>query len=282
MLDVAVAADSNANRSTGDRFIDTVIAPFELDPDARGQEAPALGVSGEAWSRDPILGMNLLTRGGGRADLYLGKSRFNDLQLSLSSGPELQLGRARIRPAATYERRWYGGDRYSKGYGASMSLVSAISDQAQLQAEGSVVRQSIHPNPAQDGTRYALSLALDRSFDADTSGRVALRGAILDARVAPESLRQGGADALLAHVMDNATIFAQAGYTRTDGRAPQLLFGKTRHDDRFDLIAGLLAHRYEFSGFTPIARVIATVSSSNIALYEYRRVRIEFGLTREF
>jgi tetratricopeptide (TPR) repeat protein len=281
-LDMVVAADSNANRSTGDRFIDTVIAPFELDPDARGQDAPALGISGEAWSRDPLLGVTLLTRAGARGDFFLGKSQFNDVQLSLSSGPELQIGPSRLRPAATYERRWYGGDRYSKGYGAAINWLRPLGSQGQLQADASVVRQSIQPNAALDGTRYAVSLSLDRNFTTDTSGRIAARGALLDARAKPESLRQGGVDALLAHVMDNATVFAQAGYTRTDGRAPQFLFGKTRHDDRFDLIAGVLAHEYEFGGFTPLARLIATVSRSNIALYDFRRVRIEFGLSREF
>ncbi|HKT14895.1 MAG TPA: surface lipoprotein assembly modifier [Allosphingosinicella sp.] len=281
-IDIAIAADSNINRSTNDKYVDTVIAPFELDPDARGQSGIAVSLGGEAYSRDRILGTTLLTRAGARGDFFLGKKRFNDIQLSVTSGPEIATGIGRIRPALVHERRWYGGRAYSAGYGAALNWLAAPGAKSQLQIDVSAVRQSIRRNAFLDGTRYAASATYDHGFTPETSARFALRGAILDAKARPESLHQAGADMVVAHVFAAATIFAQAGYTRTQGLAPLALFGKTRRDDRIDLAAGLIARGLAFRGFAPLVRLIYTDSRSNLALYDYRRARVEFGLTREF
>ena len=45
-VELTAGPDSNVNRSTGSQFIDTIIAPFQLDADARRQSA--LGFSGSA------------------------------------------------------------------------------------------------------------------------------------------------------------------------------------------------------------------------------------------
>ena len=145
--------DSNINRSTSSQYIDTVIAPFELDPDARGQSGLGFSLGGQAWSRDSLLGGTLLTRTGAHGDFFA-KGRFNDVQLVLSSGPELNFGLGRLRPALTHERRWYGGDRYSKGVGASLNWLTLRSASAQVEIDGSVIRQSINNNVFLDGYRY--------------------------------------------------------------------------------------------------------------------------------
>ncbi|MDB5698114.1 MAG: hypothetical protein JWN69_918 [Alphaproteobacteria bacterium] len=281
-FEVAVGADSNANRSTSDKFIDTVIAPFELTADARGQRAIGIGLSGEAYSRDMMLGATLLTRLGASADIFPAKTRFDDVQLSLTSGPELTIHRGRLRPAFAYERRWYGGDRYSQGYGGSINWLMPIGTKGQLQLDASLVRQEIRRNPLLDGERYTLSATYDHSLTPHTSVRLTARGAALDAAIRPESLRQEGADLLVVHDLAEVTLFGQAGYTRTDGRAPILLFGRTRGDDRFDAVAGLVAHRLAIGGFVPLVRFSYTHSRSNVALYDYRRARLDFGVTREF
>jgi hypothetical protein len=144
------------------------------------------------------------------------------------------------------------------------------------------LRQSIRRNAVLDGYRYAVSVAFDHSFTPETSARIAVRGAALDAAVLPESLRQIGGDALMAHIFDFGTVFAQAGYTGIWGRAPLALFGKTRKDDRIDLSAGIIANALEYRGFVPLLRFIYTNSKSNLALYDFGRARLELGLSREF
>jgi tetratricopeptide (TPR) repeat protein len=281
-IEMALGIDSNVNRSTADKFISTIIAPFELLPDARRQAGIGVSLSGEGYSRDRILGATWLTRIGASGELFAGKSRFNDVQASLTSGPELAAGAGRIRPAFVYERRWYGGDRYSEGYGGGVNWLTPAGARGQLQLDASIVRQAINDNRVLDGERYALAASYDHIFSPRTSARMTLRGAALDAAVRPESLRQGGADALVAHDLSPMTLFAQIGYTRTEGRAPIFLFGRTRADDRFDAIAGAVVHRLAIGGFVPLARITYTHSRSNIALYDYRRARFDLGLTRQF
>jgi tetratricopeptide (TPR) repeat protein len=281
-IDLVSGRDSNVNRATSAEYVDTVIAPFELDPDAREQSGVGLGIGGEAWSRNDLLGTTWLTRVGAYGDLFFGKSRFNDVQLSLTSGPELAASFGRLRPALVHERRWYGGDSYSVGYGGSVNWLTDLNPASQFQVDASVVRQSIRNNAFLDGWRYALTAAYDRRLNSETFGRVVARGTALDAEVLPESLRQFGGDTLLAHQFGFATVFASAGYTRTRARAPVPLFGRTRSDHRFDLGAGIILNVLEVGGFSPLARITYTNSSSNLELYDYRRARLDFGFTREF
>jgi hypothetical protein len=48
------------------------------------------------------------------------------------------------------------------------------------------------------------------------------------------------------------------------------------------MIGGAIFNRAKVAGFTPLVRVTRSDSSANIALYEYRRTRLDFGVTRSF
>ena len=280
-IEITAGPDSNVNRSTGSQFIDTVIAPFELDPDARRQSGFGISAGLEGYSRDPIGKADLLTRGGVQANLFPGKGRFNDIQAYAGTGPEFTTRIGRVRPAATIERRWFGGDPYSFGYGGGLSLITQPTSQSQLEIDASIVRQNIEQNDGQDGTRYAAVATWDQQWDKDTTSRFNLRGAILDAKARPESLRQGGAEAVLAQNFSFGSAFASLSYTKTHGYEPFALFGKTRDDDRVDFSTGLVARR-TWAGFAPLARLSLTRSWSNIALYEFKRARLDIGVTRGF
>ena len=280
-LEATVGPDSNVNRSTSSLFIDTIIAPFELDPDARRQSALGFTGSLRGYSRDRIGGITLLTDAGLRADLST-KPRFNDVQLALDSGPEFLLGKMQVRPAALYERRWFGGDLFSSGVGGQLELLAPLGAKAQISLTGSYLHQDVAKNSGQDGWRTALGIDLTRALNAATTARATLRYAALNARVNPESLRQAGAGLLLAHQSRSLTLFGEADYTRTHGIEPQFLFGKTRRDHRWDLTAGAIFNRAGVAGFTPLMRVTHSDSRANIALFDYRRTRLDVGVTRSF
>ena len=281
-IEITAGPDSNVNRATGGRFVDTVIAPFELDADARRQSGFGVMAGLEGYSRDRLGdSVNLLTRGGIRGDLFVGKSLFNDVQFYAGTGPEFSSKMGRIRPALTLERRWFGGDRYSSGVGGTLSWVSTPSPKSQIELDASIVRQAIHNNAVLDGTRYAAALTYDRALDGDTTARFNLRGAILDAKEKAEGLRQLSSQVIVAHDFGFANLFGDAGFTKTQGRGELQLFGKTRNDDRIDLGAGIVARR-TFSGFAPVLRLTHSRSWSNIEIYDFTRTRLDVGLTRQF
>jgi hypothetical protein len=280
-VELTAGPDSNVNRSTSSLFVDTIIAPFELDADARQQKA--LGYSGSlrGYSRDRIGGVNLLSNAALRADLS-DKPRFNDVQMALDTGPELIVRRARVRPAALYERRWFGGDLYSSGAGGVLELLAPLGPRTQLGLSASLLHQTIAKNPGQDGWRSALNADLTHAFASGLTARATLRYAALDARINPESLRQAGAGLLLAREWQPLTLFGEVDYTRTDGIEPIFLFGKTRHDRRWDFIVGAIFNQGRIGGFSPLLRLTHSNSDANIAIYEYRRTRLDIGVTRSF
>lgn len=280
-VELTTGPDTNINRSTSSQFIDTIIAPFELDPDARQQAGMGYSGSAQGYVRMPIGGLELLSAAALRADLY-DKSRFDDIQLSLDSGPELSLGSVKVRPALRYERRWYGSAPYSRGAGADVDATVPLSVKTQLALSASSVRQRILPNRQQDAWRTALGADLLQAFGTSTLARVSLRYGRLDARVRPESLRQIGGGLLIAHQSQPLTVFGELDYTRTRGIAPQFLFGKTRRDRRWDWTAGAILGDVKLAGFSPIVRITQTESSANIALYDYHRTRLDFGVTGGF
>src|SRR5206468_13005362 len=81
-VELTARPDSNVNRSTSSLFIDTIIAPFELDADARRQSALGFTGSLRGYSRDRVGTITVLSNAGVRADLST-KPHFNDIQLAL-------------------------------------------------------------------------------------------------------------------------------------------------------------------------------------------------------
>lgn len=280
-LELTAGPDTNINRSTSSEFVDTIIAPFQLDADARQQSGEGFSGSARAYSRDDVGGLEILSNFGLRADLY-DKGRFNDVQLGLDSGPELRFGELTLRPAAVFEQRWYGDRPYSKGLGGDLDVTVPVTSEAQLSLSASSVRQTIDPDRDQDGWRTFAGAGLLKTIGANMLARFSLRYGKLDARARPESLRQLGGGVLVARESKAVTVFGELDYGWTHGIEPQFLFGKTRRDHRWDFTGGIILNQAKIAGFSPLMRVTHTNSSANITLFEYRRTRIDFGVTRSF
>jgi thioredoxin-like negative regulator of GroEL len=280
-LELTTGPDSNINRATGSAFIDTIIAPFQLDADARRQAGEGYSGSARGYSRDSLGKVSILSEAAVRADLY-SKGRFDDVQLSLDSGPQIGGGKLSARPALVYERRWFGNRPYSTGWGASFDATLAASPETQLALSASETRQSIARNSGQDGWRTFIGADLLRAFGGGTLARLSVRYGRLDARDRPESLRQRGAGLLVARQARSLTLFGEIEYTRTNGIAPTFLFGETRRDQRWDLTGGVILNRAKLAGFSPLMRITHTTSSANIALFDYRRTRLDIGVTRSY
>ena len=280
-LELTAGPDSNINRATTSPFIDTIIAPFELSEDAR--RIGGFGTTGVArfHSRDDLGPVTLLSRVNGRADLY-DKSRFNDVQLSGDVGPQFSLGKISLRPSAILERRWYGGDLYARGIGGDIALLAPLSARSQAEFRVSRVRQDIVINRGQDGWRTSFDASFTRVLGPRTTGQVALRHGRLDARFKPESVRLWGGSALIAHQGSAATLFGEVGFARTRGREPLFLFGERRRDRRWDLTGGAIFTKARLGGFLPVVRVTHTDSRADIVLWDYRRTRLDVGITRTF
>ncbi|RZF60574.1 DUF560 domain-containing protein [Sphingomonas populi] len=279
-FEVAIAPDSNINASTSRNTIETVIDDLPLSPSAQARSGIGLALSGQGFWRAAFGKQTWLTRLSGRADIY-GKRRFHDVSASLASGPEYQLGRIRVRPAALVTRRWYGGELYSKGYGGTLNLLRPINRTAQLELETTIAANAFRVHQ-QDGTFYDASFALDKAFNSRISGRIGARINRQNASDPGYALTTGGLDLLAARRIGRSTVFAQLNGSRTVADARLQLFREARRDWRLDATAGVLLGRWRFQDLSPVIRVTRSESRSNIGLYDFVRTRIEFALSREF
>ena len=278
-VEISGGPDSNVNRATANQLIDTVIAPFELSPDAQRQASAGLTTNLQAYSYDHVGNLVFLTRAQFEANLYPAKVRFNDVQLSAETGPDISTNMGTIRPTLTFERRWFGGKLFSQGVGGTLGWTRE-SSASQFELDLSIVHQAVPHSPSQSGDRYGAAITWDRSLGHSTTVRLIARAAVLDARSRAESLRQASLEVIASHDIGPADIYADVSFTKTRSMAEEALFGRRRNDDRIDLGGGLVAHQ-RVSGIAPLVRIAMTLSSSNIGLFDYRRMRLDFGFRRE-
>lgn len=281
-LEFAIAPDSNINRATTQERVDTVVAPLTLSRDARATSGIGVSLSGQAFARGDISDdVAILSRISVRADLY-GKSRFNDLVLTLASGPEFRLGGARVRPAAIAQRRWFGGELFSESYGGSLNVLKSLDRVSQAEGELTLLQSRYRPNPLQDGLLVDVNVAYDRALSPRFSVRIGVRGTRQDGSIDFLKNVSGGIDLLASRAFGKQLVFVQAsGFTlKADGRDP--LFGVTRSDHRLDMTAGAILRRFSWRGLAPLVRVTHTRSDSNVPIFDFKRTRVEFAISREF
>jgi hypothetical protein len=187
----------------------------------------------------------------------------------------------RVRPAALATRRWYGADPYSKGYGGTLNLLRPIGRTAQLELETTIAANDFRVD-LQDGTFYDASLSLDKAFGSRLSGRIGARINRQDANDPGYALTTGGLDLLAARRIGRSTLFVQLSGSRTVADARLQLFPEARRDWRLDATAGVLLGRWRFQDLSPVIRITRSESRSTIGLYDFKRTRIEFALSREF
>lgn len=281
-IEVAIAPDSNINRATSRETVDTVIAPLILSPDARERSGLGFTVSGQAFARADLTdGLALLSRVSARADLY-GASRFDDIVLTLASGPEFRWAGARIRPAAVTSRRWFGGDLYSESYGGSLNVLKPLNRVSQIESEFTALRTNYRLIPDQDGMLYDFNTAYDRAFSPRFSGRISARVTRQDAVQPSLATTSAGIDLLASRSFGKQLVFVEAGVSKlwSDARLP--LFTKTREDTGWEVTGGLLLRRFSWRGLSPVVRIIHSENASTVGIYRFKRTRIEFALSREF
>jgi tetratricopeptide (TPR) repeat protein len=281
-IEVAIAPDSNINRATTQERVDTVVAPLTLSRDARATSGVGFSLSAQGFARGRITDrIDLLSRASVRADLY-GKSQFNDVVMTLASGPEFRLDAARVRPAAIAQRRWFGGDLYSESFGGSVNVLKPLNQVSQVEGELTLLQSDYARIPAQDGLLTDLNVAYDRAISPRFSVRVGGRVTRQDAKADFLSTDSVGVDLLASRAFGKQLGFIQLSGFRLGAKGKDPLFGVTREDKRFDVTLGLILRRFTWRGLAPLIRVIHSESDSTIPIYDFKRTRVEFALSREF
>lgn len=280
-VELGIAPDSNVNQATTSRTLD--IGGFPLVLDDSGRATSGIGLTGtvDAYATLPLAsGASLVSRIAGAGNFYR-QGRFNDIIVSASSGPEVALGRAVVRPAVSYSWRQVGGSRYSQGLGGSLQVLAPAGKSGQIGGSLSISDQRFRI-PEQDGLQLAATASYEEALSPRLYGRLEATVQRSEAKAEAYASTSFGGGASLSRDFGAATIYVRAAYLRTDGDGPFALFGAARHDNRIDLSLGASWKRWTIAGMAPVVRVQQTFNDSPLELYSFRRTRIEFALSERF
>ncbi|PNQ03798.1 hypothetical protein A8G00_09685 [Sphingobium sp. SA916] len=281
-FELALAPDSNINRATQARVLDTIIAPLTLSEDARAQSGLGVRLAGQAYTRIGLAkDLALVPRLAGLVNLYR-NHEFNDVSGSALIGIEWLHGRDRLSVSAGPTRRWYGGQRYADTDAVTIDWLHGLGRTSQLVATASVSDVTYARNNLQDGTIYDLGLSFERALSARAGASVTFSGTRQTARDPGYATAAGGLTLTGWREAGHTTLFVSTGIRRTEADAALFLFGARRQEWLMSARTGATFRRLAYRGFAPYVRLAYERNISTTALYEYRRAATEIGITRAF
>jgi outer membrane protein len=279
---LGIAPDSNINRATNAQQVDIFGLPFALNEDGQAQSGIGVTVNAGGFVRRKFnANSRLVAQVSIDADLYK-KSDFNDISVAANIGPEIRGGRSIFRPSVSAGRRWLGANKLYDFYGISTSLQRSISKTSQIRIVTSVTNFDYPTRADLSGPIYSLALAYEREITPRLSSRVGINAARTDANAPSNASNTVGGDITLSRDAGRFTVFSRIGYSYTKGDAPFVAFATNRRDNLYDAEIGLVFRQISALGLSPLIRVKRTENKSPITIFDFKRTRFEFALTRSF
>lgn len=281
-LEVALAPDSNVNRATQARTLDTVIAPLTLSSDARARSGVGLRVAGQAFARlDLSDRLSLLPRVAGDGTLYRAHA-FNDVSGSALIGLEWRNGKDRFNPSLGQTWRWYGDKSYARTASFSIDWLHPVGLRKQLLVHGGAARANYLRNDLQDGGLYDLSVGIEAAATRQSGFGVTVSGYRQTARDPGYSIVSVGASTLAWQDVGKVTLIASTGVYHLEGDARLFLFADRRREWLLKTSAIATLRQITVASFAPRIRLVLERNQSTVGLYDYRRAAVEFGVSRAF
>lgn len=281
-FEIALTPDTNINRATDAKVLDTIIAPLNLDKDARARSGLGLKLSGQGYARLRLgKSLSLLPRLSGSGVIYR-DSQFNDISASAQFGVEWLKGKDRWQPAIGYTWRWYGKDPYARTKTASLGWQHPIGSKTQLEIDGSAGKANYIKNDLQDGWLYSFGTSLDRALTQRSGIQLSVSALRQTARDRGYSLASGGAGALYWCELGKMTVFGSLNARRLEADARLFPFTDRRKEWYVSAQTGATFRQLIVAGFAPVLRATYERNWSSVAIYDYRRFGFEVGINRAF
>jgi hypothetical protein len=282
-VDFGFAPDSNINSATAKETVDIYGLPFQLDRSARAKSGTGRFVGGDASVRLNRDGNVPIYLGGYGRWLRYRDHDFDDSYAGFEAGPEFRLAGGRLRTTATGLMRWYGQRSLVASFGAHLDFEKLVGDKLTLggtllvrhndyvrrnDVDGWDVEARVSANRPLGPTTLGFAYAgVERNWAADPGQ------AFSRERIGVGILREIGWGIRPQLGIDIARQV-------NDGRlAP---FGKQRRDWLLQGAFRVYKRNWNLGGFAPSLSVTMTRDHSTLTLYDEKRLRAEFRLTRAF
>lgn len=281
-FEVTLAPDSNINRATDTRTLDTVIAPLVLSRDSRQRSGLGLKGSGQLYLRVGIdKDLSLVPRVSGQGSFYRA-SQFDDVSGSAQIGLEWRLAKDRVTPSAGYTERWYGGSPYARTKSLSIDWLHPTGTRSQLDTNLTFNPVHYAQNHLQDGTIYSASASYERALSARSGGSVSVSATRQTAEDPGYATVSGAVGIVYWHDLGKITVFGTGTASRLDADKKLFLYLDRRKEWYARGGLGAIFRQVQVAGFSPVLRVAYERNLSTVGLYDYRRVVTDAGITRSF
>lgn len=281
-VQLALAPDSNINRATSAKTLDTVIAPLTLSEEAQAQSGLGAKIGGQAYARQPLTDrLAVLGQASVSANLYR-QNQFNDVSASALIGPEIETGAQRWRPAVGVTRRFYGGSLYASTTTVRVDWLRPLGRRTQVEAQGSLSQASYRLNDLQNGEIGDIGATVQHAFSARTGGSLSATASRQTARDAGYATTSGGMTAVLWREIGSQTLFGALGFSALRADARLFPFTAVRDETLYRVVAGTTFGRFAVRSFAPVVRVVHETNRSTVGIYSFTRTSVELGLERRF
>lgn len=281
-FEATLAPDSNINRGTQARTLDTVIAPLILSRDARETSGVGLRMRASAFAKQPVTDrVGMVARASGAADLYR-DSATDDVLGTVQLGVEWRGPMDLVSLAYGYSRRWYGDRPFARTRPVTVDWLHQLDRVTQLTTSVSRATIRYDRNPLQDGVLTDASLTAERALSARTGVAVGITAGRQDARDPSYAAWSFGPLAYGWHERGRTTLFASLAARRLIGDARNFLFTARRQERFVSARAGATFRGLAVRGFAPTVRLGYERNASAVAIFDYRRAFGEVGLSRTF
>lgn len=280
--EISFAPDTNVNRATDSRTLDTVIAPLQLSKDAMQRSGAGIKTSASLFARLPLSDkISLLPRMSAVASTYR-DSGFNDMSGTALLGAEWRTGEDRLTPSLGSSWRRYGGKSYARTRTLTVDWLHHLGGVAQLLVNVSASRVKYRSNSLQNGSLYDLRISYERAL-APSSGISLSIGSTRQTAADPGyATTSAGLSALGWKEIGGATLFLSVQGRRLKSDDRLFLFTDKRREWFVSGLAGATLRQLKVRGFAPVIRVGWDRNISTVGLYDYRRLFGEFGVARAF
>lgn len=282
-LSIALAPDTNINGATTERDIELFGLPFTLSEDARKKSGIGMSVEG-ALEFAPHIAANARWRIGGAAQRreYDG-DMFDDMAISVQTGPRVVLRHWDLSLLATAMNRWYGGELYSQARGGRIEAIWHPGGRSVLSASLGLLDLDYTLVNGRDGLVANASLSAFRQLDATSALTARLGINRQDARETANANWSGlFAAGYQRELPGGFSVYLEPSIGLADYDGALVAFGQSRSDRIYGGTLALLNRHIVLDRFTPRISYSFTRTDSNIDLYDFNRHRIEIGLTTVF
>jgi hypothetical protein len=281
-FELTLAPDTNINRGTQARTLDTVIAPLLLDRDARETSGVGLRLRASVFAKQPVTDrVSLIARTTGSADLYRGGST-NDILASALLGAEWRGPRDQLGVTYGTGKRWYGGQAFADSYPLTGEWLHQMGLTTQLTTNVSRSAIQYGRNRLQDGSLYDANISVEHALSA-RSGMAVGGGVTRQTALDPSYASWSFGPLIYAwREWGRSTAFVSAAGRHLVGDERNFLFTDKRREWFMSARAGIILRQWSIRGLSPTVRLGLERNVSTVSIYDYQRTFAEVGLSRTF